>query len=575
VIRHFAYFIGRTVRNRAMRQTRRMQSPRYAIAALVGMLYFFFIFAMPSADAGTMGGTWIRAGRVAGPLLLGLLAAWWWLWGGHRFGLMLTPAETHLLLPAPLTRVQLVRFKIMQAQPALLFSAVFGTLVTRGTGLPWPLRLLSLWLLLATLHQHQIGASLVHAAAHDHGRRGLRRNAVPLALFGIAFMTLMWSLFGAVTDIRASGSLSDAAARVIALLEEPGPHIVLAPFRLLLAPTLATSAGAWLLPFATGCVVLLAHYVWVIRTDAAFEESAAAEGHRREVITTAVRSGGFSRVQFAQRDRSKKVAQPWLPLRSTGRSAYAIFWKNMLYAQRSIGTGRSVIGIVIMVAVIVSLSSSGSDTGDMLRFVGVILLSIAGALTLFGPFAVRNDLRTDLKHVDQLRTYPVRSRDLVAAEVAAATVTVSVPQLVLLAAAIAIFAAIGVLGAGTAVLLAGTAVLVLPLVNALAVLIQNVLALLYPSWIRLGEQGGGGMEMVGQNMIVMIGTALLLAVCAIPPILAGALVGAPLAMLIGELAVLAGVAAAVLAAATEVVLLVHWLGGLYDRTDPVAAGLLR
>ena len=33
--------------------------------------------------------------------------------------------------------------------------------------------------------------------------------------------------------------------------------------------------------------------------------------------------------------------------------------------------------------------------------------------------AVRNDLRMDLKHIEQLRTYPVRSRDLVAAEIAA------------------------------------------------------------------------------------------------------------------------------------------------------------
>ena len=58
----------------------------------------------------------------------------------------------------------------------------------RGTGLPWILRLLSVGVLLATLHLHQIAASLVHAAADEHGRQGLRRNIVPLTLFGI--MTL-------------------------------------------------------------------------------------------------------------------------------------------------------------------------------------------------------------------------------------------------------------------------------------------------------------------------------------------------------------------------------------------------
>jgi hypothetical protein len=571
---HFVYFIRRTLRNKLVRQGRRLRSPRYAIAALVGLLYFFFIFGGWAVDD-DMGGRWIRLGRLAGPLMLGLLASWWWLWGGHRHGLALTPAETHLLLPAPLMRSQLIRFKIMQAQPAILFSASVATLVMRGTGLPWPLRLVSLWLLLATLHQHQIAASLVHAAADEHGRRGIRRNIVPVVLFGIAFITLVWSLFGAVTDMRASGSLSHAGDHLIALLEEPGPRIILAPFRILLAPTLATSAGAWLLPFAGACVVLLAHYLWVVRTDAAFEESAAAEGQRREVISSAVRTGGFSRLRFAQRDRTKQIVKPWLPLRATGRNAYAIFWKNVLYAQRSIRSARSFIGIVIMVAVIVSMSSSATGSGDMVRFVAIILLSIGGALSLFGPFAVRNDLRMDLKHIDQLRTYPVRSRDLVAAEVAAATVTISVPQLVLIAAGIAIFAGIGVAGPGAAALLVLAAVIVLPALNALAVLIQNVLALLYPSWVRLGEQDAAGMEMIGQNMIVMIGTLLLLGVCAIPPVIAGAIVGAPLTMLVGESAMLAGFAAAVLTAAAEVALIVIWLGVLYDRTDPVAAGLLR
>lgn len=570
----FAWFIAHGLRNRMLRQARRLRSPRYAIAALVGALYFFLIFGGSQVDA-TIGRDWVALARMAGPLMLGLLASWWWLWGGHRYGLVLTPAETHLLLPAPVSRTQLIRFKILQAQPAILFSALLVTLVMRGTGLPWPMRLLSVWLLLATLHQHQIAASLVHAAAAEHGRYGLRRNIVAVVLFGIGFSTLVWSLFSAIGDMRAAGSLGFAGERLIAVLDEPGPRIVLAPFRLLLAPLVATSAGDWLLPAAGACVVLIAHYLWIVRTDAAFEETAAAVGQQRAEVTSAVRSGGFSRLQFARRKPAARTARSWLPLHPSGRGAYAIFWKNVLYSQRSIRSARSFMMVVIVVAVVVSMSGRDSGSGDMLRFVGIILLSLGAAVSLFGPFAIRNDLRMDLLHIDLLRTFPVPGRDLVAAEIAAATLTMCVPQIVLMTAGALVLTAGGVLDAMMAVVVIGTAVLLLPMLNALAVLVQNVLALLYPSWARLGGHDAGGMEVIGQNMIVMVGTLLILALCALPPLLVGALVGAPLTMLIGGGAILIGIAAAMLAAVAEVALIIMWLGRLYERTDPVAAGLLR
>jgi hypothetical protein len=387
-------------------------------------------------------------------------------------------------------------------------------------------------------------------------------------------MTLIVSLMRAVVDVRAAGSLTGTRERLAGLLSETGPRIVLAPFRVLLEPALATSAGAWLLPFAGACVVLVLHFLWVIRTDAAFEESAAEEGQKRDALVAAMRSGGISRLTFAQRDRTKKVARPWLPLHPTGRNAYAIFWKNVLYTQRSFRSARSLIGLMVLLAFVISLG--GRDiAGGAPAVIGFFCVGIVFIMTAFGPFAVRNDLRMDLRHIEQLRTYPVRSRDLVAAEIAAATAALTVPQLGVAGIGIILFASAGSYGAGQAVMLFAGAIIVLPVVNALSVIIQNLLALLYPSWVRLGEQDAAGMEAVGQNMIVMVGTVLLLAVLAIPPVVAGAIVGAPLSMAIGAGAVPAGVLAAIIAGSAEIVLLVLWLGRLYDRTDPVAAGLLR
>ncbi|HEX6307224.1 MAG TPA: putative ABC exporter domain-containing protein [Longimicrobiales bacterium] len=575
--RHFAYLIACDVRNRLRRQLSRMRSPRYAIAALAGVLYFFFIFGgwMPASEAGAaIGGPWLRAGRMAGPLVLALLASWWWLWGGHRRGLVLTPAETHLLLTAPLTRAQIIRFKILHAQPAILFSAAIGSVLMRGTPLPWPLRLLSLWLLLATLHQHQIAASMVHAAAEQHGRHGLRRNLVPILLFGAAFGALVWALLRAVADIRANASLEFAAQRLIALLAEPAPRLALAPFRLLLAPTLASGPSDWLLPFGGACIVLLLHYVWLQRTDTAFEEAAAEEGERRDARLRAMRAGGAGRMRPARHDRTTTVSRPWLSLAPTGRNAYAIFWKNVLYAQRSLRAVRGMLLLIFIVMVAAWSADGGTSGRDILRFSAGAFLTLGGMITLFGPLGMRNDLRLDLRYIEQLRTYPLRSRELAAAEVAAATLTLTVPQLLLVSAGIALFSSLGALQPGHAILALAGAALVLPVINALAVIIQNLLVLLYPSWVRLGGHEAGGMETVGQNVIVMIGTMLLLVILAVPPFLVGALVAAPLVVLLGETGVMAGAAAAVIAAIAEAALLVVWLGRLYDRTDPVTAGLL-
>jgi ABC-2 type transport system permease protein len=575
VTAHFLYLILHGVRNSLKRQARRMRSPRYGIAAAVGLLYFFWIFGgwMPAEQAGAeLGGVWLRMGAVAGPLVIALLSVRWWVWRSAYHGLRLSPAETHLLLPAPITRSQVIRFKILQAQPAILLSSVIASFFTRGTALPWPLRLVSIWVMLATLHQHQIAASLVQTSAEQHGRRGIRANIIPLTLFVTGFGVLLWSLVRALADIRATPSMQFTGERLLTLLGEPGPRIVLAPFRLLLAPVLATDTGAWPIPFAGALVVLLLHYLWVIRTDAAFEESAAERGARIARLAEAVRTGGVARMRLLSRAATKRPA-PWLPLAPAGRTAYAVFWKNVLHAQRAFGGG-ALIRIIIIAAFIIFLNMTGAGAENPLELLGGLLLVVAGIVTVLGPIGMRNDLRTDLGFIDLLRTLPLRGRDLVGAGIAAATLCITVPQLMLAWSALVLLALAGALTPGSALLFATAALCGLPIINALAILIQNALALLYPTWVRVGE-ARGGVEVMGQTLVTIIGTLLLLALLSILPLIAGGIVGGPLIITVGAVGIIAGAAAALLTAAGEVVLLTMWLGRLYDRTDPVAAGLLR
>ncbi|MGH7507773.1 MAG: hypothetical protein ACRELX_19120, partial [Longimicrobiales bacterium] len=162
------YLLLRSTTNRLQRRLKRLRQPRYVVALLVGIGYFALIFA-PDGNAPPFDDD--VAQLIAG-FAIALFLAWSWLWGGHRNALAFSPAETELLLTAPIARAALIRFKLLQHQPALLFSATLFTLLTEGRGPPWWLRLPSIWVLFTTINLHQTAASLVHASAHEQGRAG-------------------------------------------------------------------------------------------------------------------------------------------------------------------------------------------------------------------------------------------------------------------------------------------------------------------------------------------------------------------------------------------------------------------
>jgi ABC-2 type transport system permease protein len=576
VTRHFVYFLTCSFRNSALRQLRRLRNPRYAIAALVGFAYFAFLFSGGFTGGDSDGGpSFVQGSRAVGPLFIGLMAAWWWLWGGHRNALVLLPAEANLLLTAPISRREIVRFKIMQAQIPTLVSALIATFFLRGSGVPWPVRFLSVWVMLSTLFLHQIGASLVHAAAAEHGTRGFRRNIIPTALFAAALGVLLYALINAIGDIRAAASLEYAGDRLAALMNEPGPRIALAPFRLVIAPTVAASLTEWAPQFLIALLVLAAHYVWVQRTDAAFEEAAIEEGAKRAERIHALQTGGLSRLRFTRVDRPKKLAKPWLPLSTQGINAYAIYWKNLLYVQRAVRPLTLAFMLGSIVVMVLLIGSEARDPGDALAVGGIVCLSFGGLVTVGGPLAFRSDLRTDLRYVDLLRTYPVRGRDMVIAQILGPTTVVTIVQLVLILPGLILMTAAGMINPGFALMCALAAVIALPIINAFAVSIQNAIALFYPGWVRIGETASGGMEAIGQNVLTLLFTLILLVIGVIPPLIVAAVVAGPVALLSGSAAVLLGAAALVAALGGEVLLIALALGRMYDRTDPVEAGLLR
>jgi hypothetical protein len=558
-----------SVRNRLRRQLGRMRKPRYVIALLIGVAYFAFIFSPDRPRTASEVGLGAGA-EVMGPLLVAAYLAWSWLWGGYRYALAFTPAEVQHLFTAPVTRRTLIHYKLLRSQLGLLFTIVLFTWIMDDVAQLWYLRLFSLWLLFTTMQLHQVAASLVHASAESQGVTGARRNAIPIVLFLAAMGVLAWSLVNGLPAIRAAARAGELAEALRDLMNRPAATIVLFPARLLLAPLYAADSASWVRALPGAVSLLILHYLWVVRTDAAFEEGAAEIGARRAARVAALRAG--KRPPRFTMTRQRRLL---FPLRPPGRPERALLWKNLVAFVRGLRQN-TVFLVLVAVPMAIAAVLVGAESGERAATgiaTGAIML--AAMVLVLGPLGIRNDLRQDLARIALLRTYPLRGRGIIGAEVASAAVVLTVAEMVLLLVAVIAFTYATPDAALAYALVYLLGVLVLPSLNALALVVQNGLALFFPEWMRVGAEGAGGIEFMGQHILRIVGSILLILAGLIPPALVGAAIAARLFPAIGARAAIPAAVAFIPALWIEVALVVLWLGDVFERTDPAEAGLAR
>ncbi len=554
------YLAARSTRNRLVRQLRRLRTPRYALALLMGLAYLWYIGirqrpASQQADVSPETVELLAAAGVTAVLL------WTWVFGADRRALAFSRAEVTWLFPAPVTRRQLIQYKLLRGQFVILFNVLLWTFLLSGgwagTG-PWK-RAAAIWILLTTLALHRLGVALFRGSLLEHGRAAIRARAVTLTLVGIAAIAVLVEIAQAAPVLSGAWGLGLkellAAAGDIAI--RPVPAALLLPGRLLVRPMTAQSWAEWGRAILPAAAILVAHYVWVVRSDAAFEESAAAAALARE------RAGRHS-------GRAPRfTARPIPRLAPVGWPAGALLWKNLASVMR---TGRSrgtVLGFAA-VALAVVLLSAGEGSATLLEIVGWLAAMWAGFLLVLGPQWVRNDLRTDLSRLALLRSYPLRGRTVVGAESAGSTAVLTALQLGL--AGIAYLAFWGgevedpSLELRTAVLAA--ALVFLPAINFLAMLIQNGAALLLPAWVRIGPDRPIGVEALGHNMLVMSGFVAILAVLLLGPAAVAGAVFVGLEPVSGWWAAAPAALGALAVAGLEARILLSRLGRVFEATDP-------
>ena len=565
-------------RNRLLTRVRRLRQPKYLFGAIVGGLYFYWYFFRTLGR----GGRGVRfspeqqdMAQAIAALVLLILVLLAWILPHSRAALSFTEAEVAFLFPAPIGRRTLIHFKLLKSQAVIFLSAIFMTLIGRSWGGGNPVRCaLGWWVVFATLNLHSLGCSFARTRLMDRGlsnwwRRIFILGAVGLMAAGIIFW-LRYTvpppppITGETTDFSLTGRYANEYANQI-LHSGPLPYLLL-PFRLVVAPSFAANAGQFLIALGPALIVMGLLYWWVIRSNVAFEEASVELSRKTAERMAAIRSGNWQ----AARKPKKAGRSPFL-LRPTGLPAVALFWKNLTSAG-SLVTARVWIFLVWFVVFAgFMLQSQMRQAGGLGAELAFFALMLAGLSLFWGPQMLRNDLRQDLPATDVLKMFPMPGWQVVLGEVLAPAAILAAVQWLLLLVALILFPNRFndySTTPGQRISFAMAAAIVLPCVDLIAMLIPNAAVLFFPAWFQLGKDGPRGFETTGQQLILMFGQLLVLALSLAPAAAAFAVVyWISSHLLPSALSVLLGGAVAAALLLIEAGIGIRLLGGVFERFD--------
>ncbi len=595
VVSALTFLVRRSARNRLRVQVRRLKNVRYVLGMLFLIAYFGFIVRPDRLFGVSRRGTegiptgLLGANALAlSALALTVIAVYWWTFGTKLSTLALSRAESRQLLPAPVSRNQIILFKLARASIATLTSALILAIISRRASavLPFPLRVLSYFVMFGTFQLHQLGATLTRSGGAPVGQRlGFRGWAIGGAVGAVIAVALAVSVAPAWPAIIAASTPGIALDQVRAALYSAPAVFVIAPARAVVAPLGAQSLSEWFRAIPLAVAVWLLHIPWILLNRTPFEEAAVAAGERREALRAAMRAqratggrgiGALIAARAALGKTTFVARKTWLPLPPTGPAWVAVAWKNFIPTIRQIRW--ATLAVVVAFALVlggmfgyIAYDRTGSVPGAIVfgrNAIAGLGLAVALAWALLGPLYARNDFRSDLPYLRLLRSLPLESGSLVAAEIASSTVLIFLVQLICLTVALVLPTGPDIPGLGQRVVIFFSLLLALATLDVLSVTVRNAIALFFPGWVKLGGEGGG-FEAIGQNLLGTAGSLLLLMLLLILPL---ALAGGALysvqtlpTQMTGRLAV--ALIAFVAAIAGELWFLFKWLGTIYDNID--------
>jgi ABC-2 type transport system permease protein len=562
----FLYLTICSIRNRVRVRLKRLREPRYLLGLVAGLLYFGFLFGRPRRRQGAAAAAgpalpvalYRGALEVCGAAFLLVLAAMAWVFPrAGRPALTFTPADVHFLFAAPVSRRQLINYKIFRSQAGVVLGGAITTLVFRSAAAveTW-MFFTGMLFVMATINLHLTGVSLRRESLLTHGRKGLARQWAAPVIVIAATAVVGWAAVDAWPTLSSASGPADLF-REIERVGTSGPAgLVLWPFRALIQLPFSATMREFVvaLPLAAG--ILAANYLWVVRSDVAFEEASArfAEGH-----AAGPRRSGAIPVVTGRR--------PPFTLAATGRPEIAILWKNLILAGRYASWTGVLRALPVVLLGAFALSQTATSAAGAL---GLGCAVMAAGATLLGPQILRNDLRQDLTQIAALKLWPVSGAAVVRGEIFAPAVLLSVFAWLLIVSALLLSTSAPMLT--TLPLLdrvsyAAAAMIVAPGLITTELVVQNALALMFPAWIELGSARSTGVEVMGQRMLVAGALLTAVALALLPALAVGLALAWLLHAVTGIVFVLPPALVIAAALGVESFLAMAALGRLFERMD--------
>jgi ABC-2 type transport system permease protein len=514
----FLFVATHSFKNRVLVRLRRLRNPRYAISAAAGLLYFGMMVGRRAFAGGvsrSLPEVFQRLGpdvaRVCVGVVLIVLAVGAWALPGDSGGIEFSASEIQFLFPAPLTRRQLLAYKMVRSQAQILLSSVIMTFVAFPRS-----KFIGVWVAFSVFNTYLLLVGLGRARLRQRGL-GFAARIVIVAgvLYGI-YLLIVQQLGG--LDIGLMGRhLESHVPNALDPFFGPFHRAPLSIlffipqlFAMVLFPTTAASVAAG----AAGLVLLGAIFFLVAaRLNVSFEEASIARATRKAV--SARRRSGYRSGEMVM----FRAARPLFRLAPTGPPEVAILWKNLTAALR-IYSG------VFILLLLALLGASGvllwsRDPKTVMAW-GSMLLTLAPVMALGGPLMFRNDLRMDLRRLEVIKSYPIAGARLVAAEVAAPAAMIVAIQSALLITAVVLLREAGPKSVALARMASpeafiATLLVLIPIV-VLQLLMQNAVVIFFPAWASRSKEEARGFAPFGQRLVLMAAHLLVLGVLLLPAV---------------------------------------------------------